>query len=83
MFKPFCSWTLAGSLLVIAGCDQIESSSKQLLNTAATSAKQVIDDTHEVATQALEDARQKLSMLEPETALKPPVHKQHASDQDI
>ncbi|WNW10487.1 hypothetical protein RRX38_04750 [Pseudomonas sp. DTU_2021_1001937_2_SI_NGA_ILE_001] len=56
---------LAGSLVVVSGCDQVESSGKQLLDTAAESARQAVDDTHKAATKALEDARQELSVLEP------------------
>lgn len=56
---------LMGSLLVISGCDQVESSGKQLLDTAANSAKQAIDDTHKAATKALEEAKDELTVLEP------------------
>jgi hypothetical protein len=70
MIKPFYAALLAIPLLTIAGCDQIETSSKQLLSTAADSAKQAIDDTHKAATQALDDAKQDLSMAQPKTELK-------------
>ncbi|MCO8160923.1 hypothetical protein NJC40_09900 [Pseudomonas sp. 21LCFQ02] len=56
---------LTCSLVVISGCDQVESSGKQLLDTAANSAKQAIDDTHKAATKALEEAKDELSVIEP------------------
>ena len=65
MKKSFYAVLLTGSLLVMAGCDQIESSSKQMLNTAADSAKKAIDDTHQAASKAVEEAKRKLSVLEP------------------
>ncbi|KAA8714957.1 MULTISPECIES: hypothetical protein [Pseudomonas syringae group] len=55
---------LSGSLLVMAGCDQIESSTKRALDTAAETAKQTIEDTHQAATKALDEAKQELSILE-------------------
>jgi uncharacterized cupredoxin-like copper-binding protein len=55
---------LAASLLVVAGCDQVESSSRQLLDATAKSAKQAIDDTHQAANKALDDAKQELSVLD-------------------
>ncbi|MBA1232260.1 hypothetical protein G7013_21675 [Pseudomonas viridiflava] len=64
MNKSFCAVLLAGSLVVMAGCDQIESSSKQMLDTAANSARQAIDETHQAATKAVEEAKQELSGLE-------------------
>ena len=62
MFKR--TFLLAASLLVVAGCDQVESTSRKMLDVAAESARQAIDDTHKAATQALDDATQELSMLE-------------------
>ncbi|MCI3945406.1 hypothetical protein BW686_04965 [Pseudomonas syringae] len=64
MNKPMCAVLLSCSLLVMAGCDQIESSTKQVLDTAANTAKQAVDDTHKAATKALEETRQELSVLE-------------------
>lgn len=78
MFKTICALILGGSLVVMAGCDQVESSSRQLLDTAANSARQAIDDTHKAATQALDDARQDLSVLEVK-----PADKQEESGKDI
>ena len=65
MKKSFYAVLLTGSLLVMAGCDQIESSSKQMLNTAADSPKKAIDDTHQAASKAVEEAKRELSVLEP------------------
>ena len=65
MKKSFYAVLLTGSLLVMAGCDQIESSSKQMLNTAADSAKKAIDDTYQAASKAVEEAKRELSVLEP------------------
>jgi hypothetical protein len=65
MIKSSYAALLAATLVVLTGCDQIETSSKQLLSTAADSAKQAIDDTHKAATQALDDAKQDLSMAQP------------------
>ncbi|MCJ8178811.1 hypothetical protein MRS45_22190 [Pseudomonas viridiflava] len=65
MKKSFYAVLLTGSLLVMAGCDQIESSSKQMLNTAADSAKKAIDETHQAASKAVEEAKRELSVLEP------------------
>ncbi|MFJ4142933.1 hypothetical protein [Pseudomonas sp. NPDC089734] len=79
MIKPIYVVLLAGSLVVMAGCDQVESSTKQLLDTAANSAKQAIDDTHEAATKALEDTRKDLSVLEP----KQPESREEKSGQEI
>ncbi|MCQ2998858.1 hypothetical protein NLO98_03685 [Pseudomonas syringae] len=70
MIKSLYAALLAVPLFVLAGCDQIESSSKQLLNTATDSAKQAIDDTHKAATKALDDAKQDLSMAEPKAEQK-------------
>lgn len=56
---------LTCSLFVMSGCDQVETTSKQMLDTAANSAKQAIDDTHKAATKALEEAREELSIVEP------------------
>ncbi|MFY0727971.1 hypothetical protein [Pseudomonas sp. NFX15] len=52
---------LITSLLILAGCDQAEKSAQQLMGKAAESAKQVIDDTHKAAEQALSDATGGLS----------------------
>ncbi|MET0610811.1 hypothetical protein [Pseudomonas caspiana] len=76
MIKPFYAVLLALPLIVLTGCDQIETSSKQLLSTAADSAKQAIDDTHKAATQALDDAKQDLSMAQPEAEKKDDESKQ-------
>lgn len=65
MIKTFYVALLVLPLLVLTGCDQIETSGKQLISTATDSAKQAIDDTHKAATQALDDAKQDLSMGEP------------------
>ncbi|UQW72114.1 hypothetical protein [Pseudomonas avellanae] len=65
MNKSIYAALLSCSLLVMAGCDQIESSTKQVLGTAANTAKQAIDDTHQAATQALDEAKQELSGQEP------------------
>ncbi|MEQ4315617.1 hypothetical protein ABNM01_13215 [Pseudomonas syringae] len=65
MNKSICAAFLSCSLVVIAGCDQIESSTKQVLDTAANTAKQAVDDTHKAATQLLDEAEQELSVLEP------------------
>ena len=66
MSKSLYALVLAAPLVILSGCDQIETSSKQILSTAANSAKQAIDDTHKAATQALDDARQDLSLAKPE-----------------
>ena len=47
---------LALSLVMISGCDQVEKSAQQVLGKATESAKQVIDDTHKAAEQALSEA---------------------------
>ncbi|QHF03607.1 MULTISPECIES: hypothetical protein [Pseudomonas syringae group] len=65
MNKSFYAVLLSGSLLVMAGCDQIESSSKHVLDKAADSARQAIDDTHQAATKALDEAKRELSVQEP------------------
>ncbi|KTB93227.1 hypothetical protein AO073_05145 [Pseudomonas syringae ICMP 11293] len=80
MNKALYAVLLSGSLLVVAGCDQLESSTKQVVNAAADSAKQVVDDTHKVATQALDEARQELSLQEP-----PPnsAETENTSDKEI
>lgn len=70
MIKPILAALLALPLLLLTGCDQIETSSKQLLSTAADSAKKAIDDTHRAATDALDDAKQDLSMVVPESEKK-------------
>lgn len=75
MKKSFYAVLLTGSLLVMAGCDQIESSSKQMLNTAADSAKKAIDDTHQAASKAVEEAKRELSVLEPATSPAEPESK--------
>jgi ElaB/YqjD/DUF883 family membrane-anchored ribosome-binding protein len=67
MIKLISATLIALPLLVLSGCDQIESSSKQILSTAADSAKKAIDDTKKAATSALDDARQDLSMAQPES----------------
>ena len=67
MVKLLTAALVALPLLVLSGCDQIETSSKQLLSTAADSAKKAIDDTHKAATDALDDAKQDLSMSQPES----------------
>ncbi|WP_268796657.1 hypothetical protein [Pseudomonas huanghezhanensis] len=66
MKTSICASLLALSLLGLAGCDQIENSTKQVVGAAANSARQVIDDTHKAATEALDDAKNQLSTLEPE-----------------
>ncbi|WP_455809009.1 hypothetical protein [Pseudomonas koreensis] len=80
MNKALYAVLLSGSLLVVAGCDQLESSTKQMVNAAADSAKQVVDDTHKAATQALDEARQELSLQEP-----PPnsAETENTSDKEI
>ncbi|OCR22127.1 lipoprotein [Pseudomonas syringae] len=65
MIKPLRIALFTLPLLFLAGCDQVETSTKQLLNTAADSAKQAIDDTQKAATKALDDAKQDLSMAQP------------------
>lgn len=67
MIKLISAALIALPLLVLTGCDQIESSSKQILSTAADSAKKAIDDTHKAATSALDDAKQDLSMAKPDS----------------
>ncbi|MFJ2363533.1 hypothetical protein ACIPIN_07445 [Pseudomonas sp. NPDC087697] len=47
---------LAVSALLLTGCDQAEKSAQQLMGKAAETARQVIDDTHKAAEQALSDA---------------------------
>ncbi|KPX61923.1 Uncharacterized protein ALO39_05465 [Pseudomonas syringae pv. lapsa] len=80
MNKVLYAVLLSGSLLVAAGCDQLESSTKHVVNAAADSAKQVVDDTHKAATQALDEARQELSLQEP-----PPnsAETENTSDKEI
>jgi hypothetical protein len=70
MIKPILVALIALPLLVLTGCDQIETSSKQLLSTAADSAKKAIDDTHKAATDALDDAKQDLTMSSAESEKK-------------
>ena len=70
MIKPIFAALILLPLLAVTGCDQIETSSKQLLSTAADSAKKAIDDTHKAATNALDDAKQDLSMAQPESEKK-------------
>ena len=70
MIKPIFAALIALPLLVLTGCDQIETSSKQILSTAADSAKKAIEDTHKAATNALDDAKQDLSMAQPESEKK-------------
>ena len=62
----YAALVLTCSVFVMSGCDQVETTGKQMLDTAASSARQAIDDTHKAATEALEDARQELSIAEPE-----------------
>lgn len=76
MTKSIYAALLAVSVLTLSGCDQIETSSKQILSTAADSAKQAIDDTHKAATQALDDAKQDLSMAQPKAESKEDDRKQ-------
>ena len=47
---------LSAGLLAIAGCDQAEKASQQMLSKTAESATQAIDDTHKAAEQALSEA---------------------------
>lgn len=47
---------LITSLIVLAGCDQVEKSAQQLVGKATETAKQAIDDTHKAAEQAISDA---------------------------
>ncbi|KQQ56347.1 hypothetical protein ASF84_11630 [Pseudomonas sp. Leaf127] len=61
----YAALLLTCSVVVMSGCDQVETTGKQMLDTAASSAKQAIDDTHKAATEALEEARQELSVAEP------------------
>ncbi|GFM81193.1 lipoprotein [Pseudomonas cichorii] len=75
MIKPIYAALLTCSLVVMAGCDQVETSTKQILDTAANTAKQAIDDTHEAATKALEDTRKDLSVLEPRKQPESPEEK--------
>ncbi|WP_122318292.1 hypothetical protein [Pseudomonas cichorii] len=75
MIKPIYAALLTCSLVVMAGCDQVETSTKQMLDTAANSAKQAIDDTHKAATDALEDTRKDLSILEPKKQPEPSEEK--------
>ncbi|VVO14469.1 hypothetical protein [Pseudomonas fluorescens] len=49
---------LALSVLVLSGCDQVEKSTQQVMDKAAETAKQAIDDTRIAAEQALRDATQ-------------------------
>ncbi|PAB37567.1 hypothetical protein CC205_05730 [Pseudomonas savastanoi pv. nerii] len=44
MNKTLYAALLGCSLLVMAGCDQIESSTKHVVNAAADTAKQAIDE---------------------------------------
>ncbi|KPX22965.1 putative Lipoprotein [Pseudomonas amygdali pv. morsprunorum] len=65
MNKPLYAALLGCSLLVMAGCDQIESSTKHVVNAAADTAKQAIDETHQAATKAIDEAKQELSVQQP------------------
>jgi hypothetical protein len=65
MIKSIAAALLTLSLIGLAGCDQVENSTKQLLSTATDSAKKVIDETHKAATQSLDDAKKELSVIEP------------------
>ncbi|MDU8497776.1 hypothetical protein RYB01_01085 [Pseudomonas syringae] len=65
MNKTLYAALLGCSLLVMAGCDQIESSTKQVVNAATDTAKKAIDDTHQAATKAIDEAKQELSVQEP------------------
>lgn len=78
MIKPMRIALVTFTLIVLAGCDQAETSAKQLLNTAADAAKQAVDETHKAVTQVLEETRQDLSMAHPES---PP--KTEKADQEI
>jgi len=78
MIKPLRIALFTLPLLFLAGCDQVETSTKQLLNTAADSAKQAIDDTQKAATKALDDAKQDLSL-----ALPKPESKADKSSKEI
>ncbi|KAA6180983.1 MULTISPECIES: hypothetical protein [Pseudomonas] len=51
---------LALSLVVVSGCDQVEKSAQQVMGKATEQAKQVIDETHKAAEQALSEATQGL-----------------------
>ncbi|KPZ12594.1 putative lipoprotein [Pseudomonas amygdali pv. ulmi] len=65
MNKTLYAGLLGCSLLVMAGCDQIESSTKHVVNAAADTAKQAIDETHQAATKAIDEAKQELSVQQP------------------
>lgn len=65
MNKPLYAALLGCSLLVMAGCDQIESSTKHVVNAAADTAKQAIDETHQTATKVIDEAKQELSVQQP------------------
>ncbi|RMR57496.1 putative Lipoprotein [Pseudomonas syringae pv. actinidiae] len=65
MNKPLYAALLGCSLLVMAGCDQIESSTKHVVNAAADAEKQAIDETHQAATKAIDEAKQELSVQQP------------------
>ncbi|HEX8593949.1 MAG TPA: hypothetical protein VF682_11835 [Pseudomonas sp.] len=67
MIKPLRIALLTFPLLALAGCDQVETSTRQLLSTAANAAKHTLDQTHQAATKALDNARQDLSMAQPES----------------
>jgi vacuolar-type H+-ATPase subunit H len=62
------------SLVMLSGCDQAEKSAQQLLGKASESVKQVIDDTHQAAEQALSDATKGL--------IAPPERKQDNEEQE-
>ncbi|EFW80640.1 hypothetical protein [Pseudomonas savastanoi] len=67
MNKTLYAALLGCSLLAMAmaGCDQIESSTKHVVNAAADTAKQAIDETHQAATEAIDEAKQELSVQQP------------------
>ncbi|KPX59073.1 putative Lipoprotein [Pseudomonas amygdali pv. hibisci] len=65
MNKTLYAALLGCSLLVMSGCDQIESSTKHVVNAAADTAKQAIDETHQAATKAIDEAKQELSVQQP------------------
>ncbi|WP_175649433.1 hypothetical protein [Pseudomonas sp. Marseille-P9899] len=47
---------LVMALFAMTGCEQAEKSAQQMLNKAAESAKEAIDDTNKAAQQALNEA---------------------------
>jgi vacuolar-type H+-ATPase subunit H len=69
---------LVTGLLLLSGCEQAEKSAQQMLNQAAESAKEAIDDTHKAAGQALSEATQGVIKLEPKPS--EPEEKQEKQD---